>query len=97
MTTETIVQVNVTTNDIKHSNRECNPVSVAVARGFGLDEYFVQAQRHGILIFTEYDSIESVWGIDDNSKLSEFMDSWDLYQLGHDVELSEFTFTITKK
>ena len=97
MTTETIVQVSVTTDDIKQSNRECNPVSMAVARSFGLDEYFVQAQRHGILVFTDCDSIESVWGIDDNSKLSEFMDSWDLHQLGHDVELNEFTFTITKK
>jgi hypothetical protein len=97
MTTKTIVQVSVSTNDIKRANRDCNPVSMAVARVFGLDEHFIQAQRHGILVFTYDDSIESFWNIDDNSQLSEFMDSWDFHQLGHDVELNEFTFTITKK
>jgi|TARA_R110000751_G_scaffold244476_1_gene344574 hypothetical protein len=97
MITETIVKVSVTANDIKQSNRECNPVSMAVARIFGLNEYFVQAQINSIIIFNDYDSIESVWGVNDNSKLSGFMDSWDLHQLGHKVELDEFTFTINKK
>lgn len=97
MITETIVKVSVTANDIKQSNRENNPVGVSIARTFGLDEYFVQAQVNSIIIFNEYDSIESVWGINDNSELSGFMDNWDLHQLGHQVELNEFTFNITKK
>ena len=97
MTTDTMVEVRVNKYDIKHSNFNDNPISVAVARILDLDVQDVQAQRNSILVFDEHDQIESAWSIEDTSELSEFMDSWDLHQMGHSTELNEFTFTINKK
>ena len=97
MTTDTMVKVDVNKCDIKHSNFNDNPISVAVARTLDLYVDDVQVQRNSILVFDEHDQIESAWNIGDNSELSEFMDSWDLHQMGHSTELNEFTFTINKK
>lgn len=97
MTTETIFQVEVTRRDIKHSNKEIDPVSIAVARALDVNEEYVQSQRNSILVFTDYDDIESAWDTGDNQELSAFMDAWDLKQMGRDVKLAEINFTITKK
>ena len=97
MTTDTMVKVDVNKYDIKHSNFNDNPISIAVARTLDLYVDDVQVQRNSILVFDEHDQIESAWSIGDNSELSEFMDSWDLHQMGHSTELNEFTFTINKK
>ena len=97
MTTDTMVEVRVNKYDIKHSNFNDNPISVAVARTLDLHVEDVQTQRNSILVFDEHDQIESAWSVEDASQLSEFMDSWDLHQMGHSTELNEFTFTINKK
>lgn len=97
MTTDTMVKVDVNKYDIKHSNFNDNPISVAVARTLNLDTDYVQAQRHGILIFDDYDQIESAWKVEDSQQLCDFMDNWELRAVGQDVELEEFSFNIQKK
>jgi hypothetical protein len=97
MTTDTMVKVDVNKYDIKHSNFNDNPISVAIARTFSLNAEYVQAQRHSIIIFDEHDQIESAWKVEESRQLCEFLDSWDLRTIGKDIELEEFSFTIQKK
>ena len=97
MTTDTMIEVSVSKSDIKHSNFNDNPISVAVARTLDLDVNDVQAQRNSILVFDEHDQIESAWKVEDSQQLKEFMDNWDLRSIGQDVELEEFSFNIHKK
>ena len=97
MTTDTMVKVDVNKYDIKHSNFNDNPISVAVARVLDLHVEDVQAQRNSILVFDEHDQIESAWKIEDSQQVKEFMDNWDLRSVGQDIQLEEFSFNIQKK
>lgn len=97
MTTQTAIRVIVSERNIKQANAEIDPVSLAVAEVLSLDENCIRSQRNSITVFDEFDQIESVFVYDDNSDVSDFLDTWDMHRMGYDVSLGSFGFTINKK
>ena len=97
MTTQTAIRVIVSARNIKQANAEVDPVSLAVAEALSLDENYIRTQRNSITVFDEFDQIESVFIYDDNSDVSDFLDTWEMRRMGYDVSLGSFGFTINKK
>mgnify|MGYP007032698887 CR=1 FL=1 len=75
MTTQTAIRVIVSEQNIKQANAEIDPVSLAVAQALSLDASYIRSQRNSITVFDEFDQIESVFTYDNNSDVSDFLDT----------------------
>jgi hypothetical protein len=91
------VKVEVTEQDIMWANEDFCPITKALSRTLKEETDSIQVQRKSVLVFDDYDLKKESYNYEDDSVITEFLDSWDRYMCGSDEYFAPFKFSLIKR